>query len=352
MESCWPFTVSKEEKVKKVYRKNGWLVLVIGAALLGLIAVGCASAAPKAAIDYDDSGYVAAEEPAQAPPGDYGDEAFVEEEMAPAEGAPMADVDSGAVASNGYSIPDVQQGSDRMIVKSGDMYLIVQSADVALDQIAQIAVDNGGYVLSSQSWQYGIGKAASMTIAVRAENFEAAMRRIGDLAIEIVSETSSGEDVTSEYVDLESRLTNLEATRDRLRTFLDEAKTVEEALEVNAELSRIEEEIEQVKGRMKYLEGRSAYSTISVSLEEPEIVTPTPTPTLTPTPTPWTLSTTVKSAVRAQTGLFHFLLEAVTWLLLVLGPYIVVFVLIVLGIRALTRGRRARRAAEKQDQEE
>ncbi|MBN1120598.1 MAG: DUF4349 domain-containing protein [Anaerolineae bacterium] len=338
--------------MKKVTRKHRWLVFVSAIVLLGLIAVGCAAPAPKAAIDYDDSGYVAAEEPAaeESADWDYAEEPMAEEEFV-AE-APMDDADTGAVASNGYTIPDAQQGNERMIIKSGDMYLIVQSSDAALDQIAQIAVDNGGYVLSSQSWQYGVGKAASITIAVRAENFEAAMRRIGDLAIEVISETSSGQDVTSEYVDLESRLTNLEATRDRLRTFLDDATTVEEALEVNQELSRIEEEIEQVKGRMKYLEGRSAFSTIAVNLEEPEIVTPTPTPTLTPTPAPWTLNTTVKSAVDAQVGLVHFLLEALTWLVLVLGPYIVIFVLIVLGVRALTHRRRARRAAQMPDDRE
>lgn len=97
----------------------------------------------------------------------------------------------------------------------------------------QVATENGGCVLSSQAWQYGTGKSATLVIAVLAENFETAMRRLRDLAVEVQRETSSGQDVTAEYVDLEARLRNLEATRDRIRAFLDEAQTVDEALRVN-----------------------------------------------------------------------------------------------------------------------
>lgn len=243
---------------------------------------------------------------------------------------------------------------DRMIVKNGDMDLLVEDTARAIDQVTQVAVDNGGYVLSSQSWMVGETRAATIVIAVRADQFETAMRRLRAIAMEVLFETSSGEDVTSEYVDLESRLRNLEATRDRIRTFLDRATTVEEALEVNAQLADIEAEIEQVRGRMTYLSGRSAFSTITVDLSMPgptptptptPTVTPTPTPTSTPTPTdtptPWAPGRTIRAAAQTQGALLRWLVEAGIWLVVMLGPYVLVGLLILLGIRALLRRRRA-----------
>jgi outer membrane protein TolC len=149
----------------------------------------------------------------------------------------------------------------------------------------------------------------------------------------VLRETSSGQDVTSEYVDLRSRLDNLEATRDRLRTFLDDAQDVDEALAVNRELSQIEAEIEQVQGRMNYLSGRAAYSTIAINLSMPYDIP-------TPTPTPWALGRTFNSAVKAQGALLRFLADAATWLVIVFGPYLVVLVIIILIVRALMRRRK------------
>src|SRR5574341_846500 len=195
-----------------------------------------------------------------------------------------------------------------MIVKNGEIEIVVEDTGVAIERISQIAADGGGYVLSSQAWSSGEDHSAAMVIAVQVDQFETAMRRIRDLAMDVVFESSSGQDVSTEYVDLQSRLRNLEATRDRILTFLERAETVEEALAINAELSEIEAQIEQVQGRMQYLAGRAAYSTITISIEEFINATPTPTPTLTPTPTPWSLGPRIEKATEQQTVLVRGLL--------------------------------------------
>jgi hypothetical protein len=235
----------------------------------------------------------------------------------------------GGPAATPQPLPEGQQ--ERLIIKNGDIHLLVEDTNRAIDQVAQIAADNGGYVLSTQTWAVGEGRSASMTIAVRAENFETSMRRLRDIALEVLQESSSGQDVSAEYVDLQSRLRNLEATRDRLRTFLDEAATVEEALMVNAQLSQIESEIEQVIGRMTYLSGRAAFSTINVMMDmtAPE-----------PTPSPWSLLPRIEAAAQTQVKTFHGLIEALLWIVIVPGPYLVVLGLIVLGVVALRHRRR------------
>lgn len=233
---------------------------------------------------------------------------------------------------------------DRMIVKNGEIDLLVESTDAAIDQVTQIATDNGGYVLSSQSSLTGAAKSATVTIAIRSDQFETAMRRLRQIAIEVQRELSTGEDVTSEYVDLDSRLRNLEATRDRIKSFLDQAKTVDEALKINQQLADIEAEIEQVKGRMTYLSGRSAFSTITINIQQKIDATPTPTPTITPTPTatpPWSLNPVIEDATNAQVGLFRGLVTLATWLIIVPGPYCIAGGLIAWGIWTFNRRRKA-----------
>jgi hypothetical protein len=225
---------------------------------------------------------------------------------------------------------------DRLIIKNGEMDLIVDNTDIAIDRITQISADNGGYVLSTQADALNGVKNATMTIAVQASQFDTAMRRLRDIAVEVRREISTGQDVTAEFVDLNSRLTNLEATRDRIRTFLERAATVQEALEINNQLSAVEAEIEQVKGRMNYLGGRAAFSTITIYLYQKVDAPPTltPTPTMTPTPTPlWSLSPTIERAAGTQVNIVRGLLELAVWIIFVPGPYVAIGLAIFMGVR-------------------
>lgn len=318
--------------------------------LIALVMAGCGAAATPAA-------------PPLAPP-DAATEAAIGAPQSAAMAATMP-APTAAIASiaNGPSADQAKAGSDQlqgtpgpgdqtgngapqgqMVIKNGEIALLVQDTHTAIDQVTQIAVDNGGYVLTSQASQDTRGVTnATITIAVRADQFETALRRLREIALDVQSETSTGQDVSSEYVDLNSRLTNLEATRDRIAKLLDSAKTVDEALTINQQLSDIEGQIEQVKGRMNYLTGRSAFSTITVTLNQKVDATPTPTPTLTPTPTStpiWSLGPTIKDATSAQLDLFHMLLTLAVWIVLVPGPYLVVAGIGFWGFSLWTRRRK------------
>ncbi len=195
--------------------------------------------------------------------------------------------------------------SNRKIIKDGELNLVVDDLVRAIDRVTKIATDAGGYLLSSELSTQGDNKTATVKIGVPSEAFEDVMRQLRGSALKVNWERATGSDVTAEYVDLQSQLTNLQATQARLREFLNQAKTVEEALKVNAELSKIEGEIETIQGRLNYLSNRSAYSTVTLYLEQimpTPTVTPTPsitpTPTVTPTATPivWQAGETFRDA--------------------------------------------------------
>ena len=197
---------------------------------------------------------------------------------------------AGVVVQTGADALTVAQTGSRMVIKNGEIRLLVEDADNAIDRALQVVGDVRGYIVSSRSW-YQTGpdgknyKYATVTIGVPADQFETAMRRFRAIALRVLDENASGQDVSDEYVDLQSQLVNLEATRDRIRKFLDDAQSVEESLSVNNELSKIEADIEKIKGRMNYLSNRSAFSTITVTFE-PDIPPQPPPPTPPPPPPP------------------------------------------------------------------
>lgn len=162
---------------------------------------------------------------------------------------------------------------ERLIIRTGNLSLIVSNTEEAVADITRMVEQSGGWVVSANVYQYNEdAKSGDITIRVPTAGFNSAMEMLKSMAVEVQSENVSGQDVTEEYVDLEARLENLEATAARVRTFLDDAISVEEALAVNQELSRLEGEIEVIKGRMQYLSQSAAFSTISIYLT-PDIAT-------------------------------------------------------------------------------
>ena len=161
---------------------------------------------------------------------------------------------------------------DRMIIRSGSVYLVVEDVGESVEQITRLATDYDGFVVSSNVWQERDRMMANISIRVTAENFEDALRALRGMAVEVRSESTSGQDVTEEYVDLEARLHNLEATKVQLEKLLEKTEEkVTDILEVQRELSRVTGEIEQIKGRMQYLEQSVSLSFIQVNLEQSKL---------------------------------------------------------------------------------
>jgi uncharacterized Ntn-hydrolase superfamily protein len=157
----------------------------------------------------------------------------------------------------------------------------------------------------------------TLTLGVPVDQYEQALTRLHGIAVKVLDETSSGQDVTDQYVDLQSQLTNLEATRERIKSFLDQAKTVDEALQINQQLSDIEGQIEQIKGRMNFISDKSAFSTITINFEP---VLPELEPAPTPVPQAWNPGETFKAAKRTVTLAYQGFAEFMIWVLVVILP--------------------------------
>jgi hypothetical protein len=152
------------------------------------------------------------------------------------------------------------------------MSLVVEDISQTVEDITQMSLAFGGYVVSS----YISGEEEDMrgwiTFRVPDDKFETALEQLRDMAVRVETEQTSSQDVTEEYIDLQARLGNAEATEQQYLALLDKAEEIEDILDIYDYLSRIRYEIEQLKGRIQYLEQTTSTSLIEVSLEPEEAV--------------------------------------------------------------------------------
>ncbi len=151
----------------------------------------------------------------------------------------------------------------RIIIREVDMALVVDEIQGAIDDIAELAENAGGWVVDSGRWSLHSG---SISIRVPADVLDDTVAELRLLANKVDAENTSSRDVTDEYVDLGARLTNQQATQKALLSLLEQATTVEAALEVQRDLTRVQEEVERLSGRIKFLEESAAFSIIRVNL--------------------------------------------------------------------------------------
>ncbi|MEE9583407.1 MAG: DUF4349 domain-containing protein [Dehalococcoidales bacterium] len=198
---------------------------------------------------------------------------------------------------------------ERMIVRTGDMSLVIEDVTTARDEITQMATRFDGYVVSSQISGEEEEMRGWISIRVPDEEFELALAELRDLAVRVKQESTSSRDVTEEYTDLESRLKNAEATESQYLALLEKAIDVEDILKIYDSLSRVRGEIEQIKGRMQYLERTSQMSLITVYLEP--VVSAKPLVSV-----GWSALEVLKSAVRGIVTLGQWLANGAIWLLI------------------------------------
>jgi uncharacterized protein DUF4349 len=250
------FSYIAKEHIMKLIR----VLSILGLALVLIVGGGLAlftqhSAAPSATGPMPDLRM--AQEAAPAQPGSGGTAAMEQGNAAYGSDKPQAD----------------QQALQRIVIKTADLSLQVESARDAEAAVRAAVAQLGGYVVKVETSGTDANLSSRITFRVPAARFDEALSGVQGIAKKVLARTVSGDDVTEEFVDLEARLKNLEATRDRLQAFLDKATTVEDALKVNQSLSDIQGQIEQLKGRKQYLQQNAALSTISVYLT-PVPVTP------------------------------------------------------------------------------
>ena len=287
----------------------------------------------------------------------YDNRSFAEPSFAPVAAPMMADsyaLDAGA-AYEESTVSFNPASTERLVIQNVDMSLVVTDPKARMQEIGDLAVEMGGYVVSSNLYQsyYGPDNAtvpgANMTIRIPSQKLDEALLSIKDGAVEITYENRSGQDVTSQYVDLQSRLTVKQDAEKKLLEIMDKADKSEDVLAIYLQVQNVQTEIEVLKGQIKYYDESVALSAVSITLVAEETVKPLE---IGGWKVPETANAAVQNLIRFTQGftqfLIKFLLDYLWRILLISLPIYGAF----LGGRGLIRRFRSSKTAAEVKEEE
>lgn len=232
---------------------------------------------------------------------------------------------------------------ERMVIKNAELSIVVGDPAKAMDEIASMADQMGGYVVNANLYQRTLSSGAkvdqaNITIRVPAERLDEALAKIKEGAGEVLRENINSQDITSQYTDLRSRLRNLEAAEAQLQEIMEDAYKTEDVLRVYNELVSVREQIEVIKGQMQYYEQASALSSISVEITADEAIQPIEIGG-------WRPEGTAKEAISRLIKTLQWLGDIAIWTALCVLPVgLLIGVPLFFIVRAVVRVRRKRKA--------
>jgi hypothetical protein len=151
-----------------------------------------------------------------------------------------------------------------LIIKTGSLELQVEAVDAAVSAAEAKIIALGGYVSGSEQVGEGEDVSATITYRIPGDQWGAALKALRELAIKVVAERTTTDDVTGQVVDLRARIANLGATEQALQAIMTQATKISDVLQVQAELTKVRGEIEAATAQKQHLEQQAAYSTLSV----------------------------------------------------------------------------------------
>ena len=215
----------------------------------------------------------------------------VAEPAAPAEEAIMEEAEimetqaMGTVgSSDGVVSGEISVNLSEKIIYTAYADIETTEFDKSMDTVHMLLETYQGFIESSsvtgsnlRDTYYGYSslRSAHYILRIPREHYAAvtdALSTVGN----VTYLTNDATNITARYTDTESRLAAYETEEDRLLAILAQAESVEDMIDLESRLSEIRYEKESLTSQLANWDNQVSYSTVSLSLQEVEILTPTP----------------------------------------------------------------------------
>lgn len=258
---------------------------------------------------------------------------------------------AGGIPSEGGGNTDVSADLSEKIIYNSEVTLETTEFDAALEKIAQLVKDLGGYMestsISGSNYTSIVRgnagtRSAYYEIRIPSANFSQLNSDLSALG-NVPHNRTYTKNITTQYYDAQSRLNAYKVQEDRLLEMLTIADTVEDMLSIQQQLTEVQYEIDSLTGTLRYYDNQVSYSTVDLTVEEVREYTPSPTVTL----TYWERMRQEFGESLHDTG--RFFTEGFLWLVTSL-PWLLPFTAAAVAVIWLLRrriGSRAKRAEKK-----
>ena len=210
---------------------------------------------------------------------DYAYEAYPEyEEYYDEAGYEMADSEKGEV-NLGNADFEITSSTNRKLIQRVSLSVETDQFDTFMTQLDEQIAALGGYIEYEYSYNgssystYTQVRRASITVRIpddKVSDFVSNVSGIGN----VVSKTTSAEDVTLQYVDTESRKAMYLAQQESLLALLEKAETVEDIAYLTEQLAQVRYNIESMESQLRTYDNLVDYATVDLEISEVEVYTP------------------------------------------------------------------------------
>jgi hypothetical protein len=220
--------------------------------------------------------------------------------------------------------------SERKSIQSSYLSLKVKNVAESILDIKLKVNELGGFLVNSDFANTGEDSTGTIVIRVPVDKNDEALAYLRNVAVNVVSESQTGFDVTEQYTDLNSQLETLNNTKIVFEDMFVKAKTIDEILRVQREILNIQRQIDSVRGQVNYLENSSESVKITAYLATDQYALPYKPET------GWKAGDVYKEAVRslvlslrsfATTGIW-IAVYAVIWIPMLVIAYLFIRLLI------------------------
>jgi hypothetical protein len=164
------------------------------------------------------------------------------------------------------------QGVATKIIKTAAVNLEVKNVTSAVDKIREIVTQRGGYLSTTNIGKnYNDQVTGTVVLRIPADQFDSSLSGVKEVGT-VKSISTQGQDVTEEYVDVQAQISSYQNQLSQYNLIMKNATNVKDIINIQQQIDQVQINLDRLNGRLKYLNSQIDYSTITVTLQEPEPV--------------------------------------------------------------------------------
>ena len=230
------------------------------------------------------------------------------------------------------SMPNEANISNRKVVTNTNFSLHVKNVDDTVDKIRNKTTEMGGFMVNTDIRRDEAASSSDLQVRVPSDQLVDFSKYLKTLAVKVVYENISGNDITDQYVDYEEKLRSLESVKARFEEIMEEAETVDEIMNVQNRIFSIQSQIDSIKGQITYMDRSTATSLVSITISTDELSLP-----YTPVKS-WRPDVIMKEAIRAMISVLRTMGTVGIWFVAFI-PLIILLIALKIAIKYLFRKR-------------
>jgi Domain of unknown function (DUF4349) len=159
------------------------------------------------------------------------------------------------------------ESTDRQIIRSGTLEIIVTDPLQAAEQLRDLATQFSGFVVSSKvNGSDKRVRSAEVIMRIPAEHLDEARARMRAIAKAVEEDTIEARDVTREYVDQEAKLRNFRAEEAQYLAILKRATGVKDVLDVSSKLADVRGRSDELEADLRFLRHQVEMSLLTANI--------------------------------------------------------------------------------------